>query len=145
MKRNMLSVFILFVALFGAISVRAVEPARVTAYYFHGTFRCSSCHRIEQYTKGALDEYFGADLRSGKLIYKVINLEEEGNEHFARDYELYTKSVVLSLVENGKEIKYKNLDKVWQYLGDKRKFYDYIDAETRSFLKELKGKEKDAI
>jgi len=68
----------------------------------------------------------------------VINIEEKGNEHFAQDYQLYTKSVVLSFVKGGKEVKFKNLEQVWQLLRDKDKFYNYIKSETQSFLDDLK-------
>jgi len=54
-----------------------------------------------------------------------------------QDYQLYTKSVVLSLVKDGKEVKFKNLDKVWQLLRNKDKFYKYIKEETTNFLDTL--------
>jgi hypothetical protein len=42
-------------------------------------------------------------LASGKLEFKVINVEDKGNEHYAVDYQLYTKALILSLVIDGKE------------------------------------------
>jgi thiol-disulfide isomerase/thioredoxin len=110
---------------------------QVVAYYFHGTFRCSSCLKIEQYSKEAIGKYFGNELKSGKLIFKVINVEEKGNEHYVTDYQLYTKSLVLSLVKDGKEIKSENLVKVWEHLGDRDKFYEYVKNNVDSYLKEL--------
>jgi acetone carboxylase gamma subunit len=50
---------------------------------------------------------------------------------------LYTKSVVLSLVKAGKEVKWKNLDKVWHLLRDKDKFYQYIKTKVQKFLDSL--------
>lgn len=111
----------------------------IIAYYFHGNFRCASCLNIEKYTKAALEESFGNELESGILSYQIINTEEKGNEHFIQDYQLYTKSVVLSLVKDGKEVKFKNLQKVWEYLRNKDKFTEYIKSETQNFLKELEG------
>ncbi len=109
----------------------------VTAYYFHGTFRCSNCLRIEQYSKEAIEQNFKDELSLGKLVFKVINIETKGNEHFTKDYQLYTKSVVLSLVKNGKEIKFDNLTKVWEYLSNKDAFHQYIKSEVEKYLKEL--------
>ena len=110
---------------------------QVVVYYFHGTFRCSSCLRIEQYSREAIEKYFGNELKSGKLIFKVINVEEKGNEHFVNDYQLYTKSLVLSLVKDGKEIKSENLAKVWEYLGNREKFYEYVKGSVDSYLGDL--------
>lgn len=114
--------------------VFAEEAASIEVYYFHTSMRCSSCHKIQQFTEEALQEEFPGELESGKIKYQVINIEEPGNEHYAEDYGLYTKSVVLSLQKEGKEVEYKNLDKIWQLLNNKKKFISYIQSETTSLL-----------
>ena len=111
--------------------------SQVVAYYFHGNFRCASCLRIEQYSKEAIEKYFRNELKSGKLVYKVVNVEEKGNEHYINDYQLYTKSLIVSLVKDGKEIKSENLKKVWEYLGSREKFYEYVKNNIDSYLGEL--------
>jgi len=108
------------------------------AYYFHGDFRCSNCYKIEKYSKEAIDKYFSKELASGELEYEVINIDEKGNEHFAKDYKLYTKSLVISKIKGGKEVEYKNLEKVWNYLGGREAFYNYVKEEITKFLKENK-------
>ncbi|MFA4991193.1 MAG: nitrophenyl compound nitroreductase subunit ArsF family protein [Candidatus Omnitrophota bacterium] len=110
----------------------------VKAYYFHGDFRCSNCHEIETYSKEAIDKYFAKELASGGLEYEIINIDEKGNGHFAKDYKLYTKSLVISKIKDGKEAEYKNLEKVWDYLGDKEAFYNYVKEEIAKFLEENK-------
>lgn len=120
---------------------RAGEDAkggRIVAYYFHGTFRCPTCHKLEQYSKEAIEENFKDALSSGKLEFKVVNTDERGNEHYIDDYHLYTKSLVLSLLKNGKEIKSKNLTKIWEYVRDKQRFFDYVSEEVSNLLKEAK-------
>lgn len=111
------------------------ETKQVVVYYFHTNYRCASCLKIEQYTKEAVEKYFKNELKSGKLIFKVINVEEEKNTHFINDYKLYTKSVVLSLLKNEKEVKSKNLEKVWDFLRSEQKFTDYVKQEVSLFLK----------
>lgn len=109
---------------------------KVIAYYFHGTFRCPTCHKLEQYSKEAIETNFKDALLSGVLEFEVVNVEYKGNEHYGSDYKLYTKSLILSLVRNGKETKWKNLDKIWEYAGDKQRFIDYVKSETTDLLKE---------
>ena len=150
MKKILLIACIITVSLVAMFAFKSVPQAKATdnnssvssgnqvvAYYFHGTFRCSSCLKIEQYSREAIEKYFGNELKSGKLVYKVINVEEKGNEHFVNDYQLYTKSLILSLVKDGKEIKSGNLAKVWEYLGSRDKFYEYVKNNVDSYLKEL--------
>ncbi len=109
----------------------------VSVYYFHGDFRCPNCHKIETYTKEAVEGYFGQELDSGKLVFKVVNVDRKENQHFIKDYQLYTKSVVVSLVKDGKEVKADNLQGVWNHLGDKQRFFDYIKSEVSKYLEEL--------
>ncbi len=114
-----------------------VGEAKVIAYYFYTNYRCQSCYTIEKYTQGAIEENFEDELTSGELVFKPVNVEEKENEHFLGDYQLYTKSVVLSLVKDGEEIKFKNLKKVWELLRNKDEFYKYIKEETKGFLDEI--------
>lgn len=111
---------------------------QVIAYYFHGNFRCYTCHTMEQYSKEAIEANFKNELSSGKLVFKAVNTDESGNEHFVQDYQLYTKSLVLSLMKDGKEVKSKNLTQIWECVRDKQKFYDYVTEEVNGFLKEAK-------
>jgi len=114
------------------------EGTHVIVYYLHGTFRCPTCYKLEQYSKEAIETNFKDALASGKLEFKVVNVEDKGNEHFNKDYQLYTKSLILSLVKDGKETKWINLDKIWEYVGTKEIFIDYVKRGIADFLKEIK-------
>ena len=119
-----------------AQAVEGAKGTQVIAYYFHGTMRCPTCYKLEQYSKEAVEANFKDALASGKLEFKVINIEDKGNEHYGKDYQLYTKSLILSLVKDGKEIKWKNMDKIWEYVGNKQRFIDYVKSGVADFLKE---------
>jgi len=115
-----------------------VSEPYLNVYYFRSNFRCSNCYKIEEYTKEAMRRYFQDKLESGEIVYKTINIDEEENVHFVDDYKLYTKSVVLSKLKDGKEVEYKNLQKIWKYLNDEEKFHSYIKEEIYSFFNEAK-------
>jgi len=70
------------------------------------------------------------------LEFRAVNVDDKGNEHYASDYKLYTKSLILSLVKEGKQIKWKNLDKIWEYVGNKQRFIDYVKSGVADLLKE---------
>jgi hypothetical protein len=116
----------------------AVQPlkSKVIAYYFHGTFRCTTCRTIEKYSHDAIQQYFSKELANGKLEFKPVNVEEPENRHFIQDYQLFSKALVLSLVTDGKEAKWKNLTDIWTLVKDKDKFFQYVKDETEGFLKE---------
>jgi len=114
------------------------KDAHVIVYYFHGTSRCPTCYKLEQYSKEAIEINFKDALASGKLEFKVINIEDKGNEHYGKDYRLYTKSLILSLIKDGKETKWINLDKIWELAGNKEIFIDYVKSGIADFLKDIK-------
>jgi hypothetical protein len=121
---------------FSALASEDKPAVKVIAYYFHGTARCPTCHKLEQYSKEAIDANFKDVLALGKLEFRVVNIDDKGNEHYANDYQLYTKSLILSLVKDGKEVKWKNMDKIWEYVGNKQKFMDYVKSGIADLLKE---------
>lgn len=123
---------------FSAFAAGGKPELKVIAYYFHGTFRCYTCTTMEKYSKEAIETSFKDALASGKLEFKAVNVEDRGNEHFVNDYQIYTKTLILSLVKDGKEIKSKNLDKIWEYVRNKQRFSDYVIEEVGGFLKEAK-------
>ncbi len=109
------------------------KNGKLIVYYFYNNVRCESCLKIEKYTKSALEEKFSAQLKDGDMEWQMVNVDEPENKHFVNDYKLITKSVVLSEVKDGKEISHKNLDKVWELLGDEDIFRKYIKDEINDF------------
>lgn len=107
---------------------------KLIVYYFHTNFRCHSCVTIEKLARQAVTDGFSNELKNGRIEFREVNVEENGNEHFTKDYELYTKSVILSDMKNGKEASWKNLEKVWQLLQNEQKFIDYIQTEVKALL-----------
>ena len=143
MKKNILAVLLAAVVLWCGVGFAfAEEPVtpqqnHVVVYYFHTNFRCQNCYNMEKWTKELVDCDFKDEQASGKVVMKIINTETKGNEHFMNDYKLFTKSVVLGLVKDGKEVKFTNLAKVWDFLRSADKFKAYEKDEISKYLKEL--------
>jgi hypothetical protein len=110
------------------------RSATFIAYYFHGTQRCATCMKLEAYSQEALETGFEKELADSSLVWRVVNYDEKDNKHYIDDYKLFTKAVILSRVEDGEEVGWTNLDKIWQLVNDKEEFVGYIQAETRAFI-----------
>ena len=117
-----------------ALAASPKEERQLVVYYFMTTYRCPSCHFIEEFTRAAINENFAGQLKSGSVVFKMLNIEEPGNEHFATDYNLATKSVVLSDLLGGKQTRWANLEKVWQLIGNQQGFKEYIVKEVNAYL-----------
>jgi hypothetical protein len=107
---------------------------KLIVYYFHSTMRCPTCHKLENCAKSEIEADFSDAIKTGRLEWKIINVEEAGNEHFVNDYKLYTKSVIVSTVKDGRELSWKNLDKIWQLVHDEGKYRQYIRDEVKTCL-----------
>jgi hypothetical protein len=116
----------------------AADKETLTVYYFHTTFRCHSCTLLEQYTRDAVMNNFPAEIKSGQIKFVALNIEKEPNRHYAQDYQLSFKSVVVSVQdEKGREKKWENLSKVWVYLSDRDALTKYIVERIQTHLKEM--------
>jgi hypothetical protein len=107
---------------------------RFIATYFLTNIRCPSCLSIERLTAETIQAEFAEELGAGLLEWRTINIDGEGNYHFVKDYQLYTKSVIISENVNEKEIRWKNLPKVWELLGNEKKFRKYLKDEIIIFM-----------
>jgi hypothetical protein len=106
----------------------------VVAYYFHGARRCDTCRTIEAYAAETLKSCFAEQMDDEKLTWSVINLSEADNEHFVQDFELSTRTIVLVEMQGGEQVRWKSLSRVWELVGDKEAFGEYIREETQGFL-----------
>lgn len=111
------------------------RPERqVVVTYFHTTQRCATCRRLETLSREAIETGFPAELKSGAIVFRMVNYEEKGNEHFVKDYDLYTKSLIVTDEFRGKPGRWANLEKIWQLVQDREKFLRYVQQETRAFM-----------
>jgi len=115
--------------------VQASLPnSKVVAYYFHGTARCVTCRDIESYTKEAIETGFPEAIKTDRLEFRAVNVDEPQNEHFVQDYQLSSSSVVVARFTNGEQTDWKNLQLVWELVPDHDAFMVYIQEETKPFL-----------
>ena len=119
-----------------ATSENKTKDRKVVAYYFHGNVRCMTCRTIEAYAKEAIDTGFPEALKDDRLEWQVINTDESANEHFVRDFQLVTRSVVIEEIADGKRTRWKNLQQVWELVQNKGAFLTYIQDETRAYLED---------
>lgn len=109
----------------------------VQAYYFHATRRCPTCMKLEQYSSGSIESNFKDQLKNGTLRFAAVNFDEPENRHFLQDYNLMYRALVLVRYKEGKQVTFKNLEKIWQLVGSEKDFSDYVKTEVESMLKEL--------
>ena len=114
------------------------ERPRIIVYYFHGTHRCSTCLRMEEYSKEAIESFFAKELKEGVIEFKPVNTDTAENRHFIQDFQLYTRSLVLVRYDGDHLTKYENLTDIWSFSSNRTKFHLYVKNELEKFMKEGK-------
>ena len=110
------------------------EQDQIVVYYLHMNRRCMTCGKLEAYSKEAVETGFAEQLEDSSIVFRIENFEQEGNEHFAKDYQLYSQSLILSRQQGGKEAEWRNLDKIWKLVGNKEEFIAYVQSEVAGFI-----------
>jgi len=107
---------------------------QLDVYYFYFQPRCQTCIDIELFSKEAIDSAFQPELIQGTIKWHAYDVDIKEHEHFWYDFELETKSVVVVASKDGKQIRWKNCEKVWDLVLDKPAFVKYVQDEVRAFL-----------
>ena len=132
---KVLLAIIIFASLTAILSAKDSD-VRIDVIYFHATVRCQGCLTIEDFAKKSIDWNFKKELEKGKLTFTSIDFLQDSNAHYQDDYKFDSQTLVLSKKVVGKEVKYKILDKIWDYSGDYEKFQKYVKDEIIKFQKD---------
>ena len=108
----------------------------VVVYQFHRRFRCEECFKLEKMIGVTLENHFPKELKSGSLIFKVVNLDVEENKHYETDYDFFYNTVIIVDRKNGRNVQYKNIEEIWQMTDDEQAVINLITSTIRPYLDE---------
>jgi hypothetical protein len=111
-----------------------VTPDVIQVTYFSSDVRCYTCVRIERLTRECVERNFAPELQSGRVQFRIVNLDRPGNERFIQDYRLISKTVIVSDLALGEEVRWENLQNVWTKQKDEGAFEAYIVDAVRRHL-----------
>ena len=123
----------------GPAELRADSKAteRVVIYQFHRRFRCEACYSLENAIKETLDTHFSTQLANDKLVYKVIDLDAVDGKKYEKRYDFFYNTVIIAMMNGDEDLKFKNIEEVWQITEDKGKLIEFVRTELEEYLKEL--------
>lgn len=115
-------------------SLPVVEGPQVVMTYFVIGTRCASCMKIEALARETAEKDFARELRSNKVVFRVIDTDEPSNRHYLNDYKLTSKTVVISRRIDGSETAWKDMEKVWDLFDEAPAYHAYLGAQIREYL-----------
>ncbi len=114
---------------------------RVVVTYFHKEFRCEMCLAFEANSEEALRTAFPGELADGRLVWRVLNLDDKQNTHYEDDYGLTELSLVVAGERDGVVVEWRTLPDIWGLVDDKQALIDYVTYEVGKTLDKVKYRE----
>ena len=109
-----------------------VPDAPVVAYYFHRTIRCQTCLTIESLARHDVLTELAAEVESGQLAWRVVDLEEHA--HFVEEFGLEGSSLVIARYIDSEVTAWERLDRTWELYDDVDAFDAYVLGAIERFL-----------
>ena len=81
----------------------ATSKQGVEILYFHGRQRCATCRAIETLAREVAEKDFADEIKSGKLIFRTIDISDPNNAQLAARYEVSWSSLFVNKWTNGHE------------------------------------------
>ncbi|GAH37214.1 unnamed protein product [marine sediment metagenome] len=81
-----------------------------------------------------METYFADELSSGKLTFRVLNVEDEGNAGIAEKYGAYTSSLFINTIKDGAD-HIAEVPEIWLLLGNDQEFIELVRNKIERSLK----------
>ncbi|WP_417389094.1 nitrophenyl compound nitroreductase subunit ArsF family protein [Gimesia sp.] len=106
-----------------------LAESQFSAVYFHAPHRCPTCRKIESFAHEAL----APEIEAGKLAWQIADYTSDENAPLVDQFEVFTSTVVLVEVQDGKIIRWKNLEEVWNHTSEQADFTAFINQAWSEF------------
>ena len=84
MKRKLLFALMSLLAMTALAQTKVRDHVEVM--YFHGKQRCVTCMAIEKYAKEVVEKDFANEKKSGKVVFKIVDISTDEGEKIAKEY-----------------------------------------------------------
>ncbi len=100
---------------------------------FHRTQRCKFCLNMENHTKETLNTFFPDDIKDENIVFRTVDMELPRYKSLIKKYDLFTSTLVLVDVAEGKELRWKIVTEAWYLTNKKQKFIKMLESELLEF------------
>lgn len=117
------------------VNDQALKPARyVRLVYFHRVPGCSTCQLMSRYIYQTVQTKFPEYTKNKTLVLRYMNFEDPQFASFAQAFNVKSPTLIAIEVQDGKDVRYWNLNQIWLLAADKAKFYEYVETKVRDIL-----------
>jgi hypothetical protein len=113
--------------------VKKSELDKIEVFLFHSTQRCISCINIGKYAKQTIDNNFSEELKSGKIVFREINIDLSENKTLAEKFQASGSALFINTIRNGKDDIGQD-STVWRLVGNETDFETYFKRKLKDIL-----------
>jgi len=106
---------------------------KIEVFVFHATRRCISCINIGKFTKAVIEEKFPEAVKSGKIVFKTINIDLLENFKTAQDYGVSGSALYINAIKDGKD-NHEEDTTVWRLVTNEAQMKTYFEAKLKALL-----------
>jgi len=106
-----------------------LAESQYSAVYFHSPHRCPTCRKIESFSHEALTP----EIEAGNVAWQIADYTADANASLVDQFKVFTSTVVLVESEDGKVVRWKNLEEVWNHTSDQADFTAFINQAWSEF------------
>ncbi len=122
----------------GSVQPTDLHSTRLEIVYSHMNQRCPTCLCFEERINTVMDTYFTDQIRSGKLVYRVVNAQDPQNSSFIKKYKAVGSQLFINTVING----FDNIEDIqgiwdWNCRNDRSGFDLKVKQAIEQRLKSL--------
>lgn len=109
------------------------DAEKIEVLHFHATKQCISCINIGKFTKTTIQEKFPDEFKSGKIVFKEVNIDLLENYKIAQDYKVSGSALFINAIKNGQDNKEEDT-MVWRLVTNETQFKDYFETKLKALL-----------
>ncbi len=106
---------------------------KLQIYYFHRTQRCSTCLSIGRYTGELVKQKFAAELESGQIEFREVNVELPENRDLANKFQASGPSLYINAIKNNQDNINQDMT-IWRLIGNEDQFKNYLENKINTLL-----------
>ena len=108
----------------------------VELVYFHRTRRCYSCQYAGDMTQNIAESYFSDELANGKLLFKMLDVQDSANAEMIDKCRAYGSSLFINVVIAGED-HIQPITDIWYQIGNDEEFTDIVKTEIEKALESI--------
>lgn len=104
----------------------------VKVYYFHSSFRCSTCTTMEKFVDELMEKRYSSEISQGRINYARADFQTQ--DTLAAQFQVAAGCVVVARFAQDRLISFQRLEEVWTKVEDRADFDSYVAAAIDSAL-----------